>query len=122
MSSGVCRAVTYGCAASARLWPVRIRPPTQRQRHMNFGKLDRRNLIKQGSLLAGMPFLPFLRECSPGGGRGGYGPIVERDGALLYLPQGFEYVAFSPVGARMSDGHRVPGAHDGMRAFSVPGK
>jgi secreted PhoX family phosphatase len=89
---------------------------------MNFGKLGRRDLIKQGSLLAGVPFLPFLRECSPGGGRGGYGPLIEHDDALLYLPADFEYVAFSPIGARMSDGNRVPGAHDGMRAFSVPGK
>ena len=27
------------------------------------------------------------------------------------------YVAFSPTGAKMSDGLRVPGAHDGMRSF-----
>lgn len=88
--------------------------------------ITRRSLLTHGSLLAGTPFLPFLRECSPssggtGGDLGDYGPLVERAGALIHLPQGFEYVAFSPTGDRMSDGRRVPGAHDGMRAFSVDG-
>lgn len=89
---------------------------------MKLDALNRRDLLKNGSLLAGVPFLPFLRECSDGGGRGGYGPPIEREGALLYLPAGFSYVAFSATGSKMSDGHRVPGAHDGMRSFTVPGK
>lgn len=89
---------------------------------MNFDKLKRRDLLKHGSLLAGVPFIPFLRECSPGGGSGGYGPLIEKPNALLYLPAGFSYVALSPTGAKMSDGNRVPAAHDGMRSFSVPGK
>lgn len=85
-------------------------------------KLSRRALLKNGSLLAGVPFVPFLRECSPGGARGGYGPIVEKPGALIHLPVGFSYVALSPTGSKMSDGLRVPAAHDGMRSFTVPGK
>lgn len=89
---------------------------------MKLDRLKRRDLLKHGSLLAGVPFLPFLRECSPGGAAGGYGPLIERRDALLYLPAGFSYVAFSPAGARMSDGNRVPAAHDGMRSFAVPGK
>jgi secreted PhoX family phosphatase len=89
---------------------------------MTFDQLSRRNLLKNGSLLAGVPFLPFLRECSPGGGAGGYGPLIERENALLYLPAGFSYVAFSPTGEKMSDGRLVPAAHDGMRSFSVAGR
>lgn len=93
---------------------------------MNLPKISRRFALKQGSLLAGAPFLPFFRDCPLPAGvarqLGGYGPLVERERALIHLPKGFEYVAFSPTGAQMSDGNRVPGAHDGMRAFSVPGK
>jgi hypothetical protein len=63
---------------------------------MTFGQLNRRDLLKNGSLLAGVPFIPFLKECSPGGARGGYGPIVEKKDALIYLPAGFGYAAFSP--------------------------
>lgn len=99
---------------------------------MNLPKINRRSLLQHGSLLAGAPFLTFFGELStaeaggrhgPGhGARGGYGPLVERRKSLIHLPEGFRYYAFSPKGARMSDGLRVPGAHDGMRAFSLPGK
>ena len=40
---------------------------------------------------------------------------------LLELPPGFTYRAFSITGQTMSDGSPVPGAHDGMAAFSGPG-
>jgi secreted PhoX family phosphatase len=97
-------------------------------------KMNRRELLKTGSLVAGLPFLPFFtaqadqRVAAYDRGRGkdhgrdrGYGPLIERPKSLLHLPAGFEYYAFSPTGAKMSDGRRVPGAHDGMRAFDMPG-
>ncbi len=36
---------------------------------------------------------------------------------LLDLPEGFSYQVVSRAGEAMSDGLRVPGAHDGMAAF-----
>jgi uncharacterized protein len=39
---------------------------------------------------------------------------------LLELPPGFNYTAISYTGQRMDDGTLVPGAHDGMGAFSGP--
>jgi hypothetical protein len=95
---------------------------------MSIQRMPRRALLKSGSLLAGLPFLPVLNAfpgvaaAAPRRGRSGYGPIVERPRSLLHLPAGFNYYAFSPTGARMSDGNLVPGAHDGMRAFSMPGQ
>jgi secreted PhoX family phosphatase len=55
---------------------------------------------------------------------GGYGELVPtadlRDGvARIALPRGFQYRTFSPAGAVMSDGHRVPLAHDGMGVFNM---
>jgi secreted PhoX family phosphatase len=92
---------------------------------MRTSRFNRRDLLKNGSLLAGAPFLPFLGELQPGGDRSragrGYGPLIERRRSLIHLPAGFRYIAFSPTGALMSDGNRVPGAHDGMRAFELPG-
>ena len=58
-------------------------------------------------------------------GRGGYGPLLPvadaRDGVVrIALPEGFEYRTFSPAGVIMSDGNRVPLAHDGMGVFNRP--
>lgn len=58
-------------------------------------------------------------------GKGGYGPLVSapdlRDGVhRISLPEGFEYCTFSPSGAIMSDGNRVPLALDGMGVFNRP--
>ncbi len=93
---------------------------------MSLKRIQRRNLLKHGGLIAGMPFMPFFRECEfeqrPQPVKAGYGPIIEKKNALLHLPAGFKYYAFSPTGAKMSDGNRVPGAHDGMRAYSLPGE
>src|SRR5688572_18964462 len=57
-------------------------------------------------------------------GEGGYGPLIpaadERDGALrIALPEGFRYRSFSAAGDMMSDGNRVPLAHDGMGVFNI---
>jgi uncharacterized protein len=53
---------------------------------------------------------------------GGYGPLVKKTGALIALPEGFRYVAFSKAGDIMTDGNKIPVWHDGMAAFSVPGQ
>ena len=50
----------------------------------------------------------------------GYGPLIPDPNGLLDLPRGFQYRAFSRTGEPMSDGHPVPGAHDGMAAFAGP--
>ena len=44
-----------------------------------------------------------------------------RQKALLSVPKGFDYWVISPTGQTMTDGHIVPGAHDGMAAFNGPG-
>jgi hypothetical protein len=57
-------------------------------------------------------------------GNGGYGPLYPtpdlRDGvSRISLPEGFSYRSFSLSGSVMSDGHRVPLAHDGMGVFNM---
>lgn len=49
---------------------------------------------------------------------GGWGPLQPDPQGLLELPAGFRYRVFSQEGEMMSDGNRVPGAHDGMGAFA----
>ncbi len=56
----------------------------------------------------------------------GYGPLAPvpdlRDGVpRIALPEGFQYRSFSVAGEIMSDGARVPLAHDGMAVFNVNG-
>lgn len=46
--------------------------------------------------------------------------ISDPDG-FMDLPQGFSYQRLSEVGTIMSDGFRVPAAHDGMGCFAVDG-
>jgi uncharacterized protein len=45
------------------------------------------------------------------------GPLRADPEAILDLPAGFHYEIVSKAGAEMSDGLRVPHAHDGMAAF-----
>lgn len=47
--------------------------------------------------------------------------LVSDPEGFLDLPPGFAYQRLSEVGARMSDGFRVPGAHDGMGCFAMDG-
>jgi uncharacterized repeat protein (TIGR03803 family) len=63
-----------------------------------------------------------LEPSDPNALESGYGPLVEKAGAKVWLPEGFRYVAFGAAGSMMSDGNKTPGAHDGMAAFAVPGK
>jgi uncharacterized protein len=57
-------------------------------------------------------------------GNGGYGPLFPtpdlRDGvSRISLPEGFSYRSFSLAGTTMSDGNKVPLAHDGMGVFNM---
>ena len=52
--------------------------------------------------------------------RAGYGPLKLDPNRILDLPAGFQYRVISRTGETMSDGLRVPGAHDGMAAFAGP--
>jgi uncharacterized protein len=47
--------------------------------------------------------------------------LVADPAGQLDLPPGFSYTAISRTGETMSDGFLVPGKHDGMAAFSIPG-
>jgi secreted PhoX family phosphatase len=47
----------------------------------------------------------------------GYGALIADPAGVLDLPRGFRYRVFSRAGEQLSDGHRVPAAHDGMSAF-----
>lgn len=51
----------------------------------------------------------------------GYGPLLNDPQRILDLPQGFSYTILSRTGDFMNDGLRIPGAPDGMAAFSGPG-
>jgi len=97
-------------------------------------RVERRQFLRGAMAAAGaaaaMPALEGLRllgmngRASAARGNGGYGPLVPapdlRDGVeRIALPEGFEYRTFSPAGGFMSDGNRVPIAHDGMAVFNT---
>jgi uncharacterized protein len=51
-----------------------------------------------------------------------FGPLVTDKAGLLDLPEGFTYKVLSKTGETMADGLLMPGKHDGMAAFAVPGQ
>lgn len=53
-------------------------------------------------------------------GNAGFGSLCPDPDGILDLPEGFRYRVISQAGQRMDDGHRVPGAFDGMGAFQGP--
>jgi secreted PhoX family phosphatase len=102
--------------------------------------IGRRDLFKRGgaltgaSLFSGLTLSQVLAACSddapgtatspsttapPASGAGGYGALVENGD--LFLPEGFRYVKFDTAGMTMSDGNRLPGAHDGTGLFVMSG-
>jgi secreted PhoX family phosphatase len=90
--------------------------------------LARRQFISRAAALgAGFLGLHSLLEGgadeapNPAWSADGYGPLRPDPNKLLDLPDGFSYRVFSRAGETMSDGLIVPGAHDGMAAFSAPG-
>src|SRR5688572_1074339 len=97
-------------------------------------KLQRREFLRTALAAAGgvaaLPALNGLSSVVTNGrvyaaaGQGGYGPLVPaadlRDGGIrMALPEGFQYRSFSVAGDLMSDGNRVPLAHDGMGVFNM---
>jgi secreted PhoX family phosphatase len=94
--------------------------------------IDRRHFLRGAiGAAAALPALQALGLVAVSGrvlaaqGSGGYGPLVPapdlRDGALrIALPEGFQYRSFSVAGEMMSDGNRVPLAHDGMAVYNMP--
>jgi uncharacterized protein len=84
--------------------------------------MDRRKLLQStGTFAALISIAVPLRALFTSGAREddslGYGPLVKDPGGLLDLPAGFRYEVLSRTGELMTDGFRVPGAHDGMAAF-----
>ena len=88
-----------------------------------------RNAMTAAGTVAAMPAMQGLNfigshgRISAAKGFGGYGPLVPtadlRDGVKrIALPEGFTYRTFSVAGELMSDGNRVPLAHDGMGVFN----
>ena len=90
-------------------------------------QLPRRQFLRKAVTAAGaaaaMPAFQGLHLLAAAGrpsapkGNGGYGPLFPtpdlRDGVnRISLPEGFSYRSFSVAGSMMSDGHRVPLAHD----------
>lgn len=87
--------------------------------------ISRRNFLK-GSAKAGGAVtlggsLLYLSACSSG--QMIIRPemnLVKDPAGICDLPEGFSYTVISPYDEVMSDGHRVPGYHDGMGCFAGP--
>jgi len=47
----------------------------------------------------------------------GFGPVLQKPGALVELPKGFAYVVLQRGQDPMSDGHKMPDQPDGMACF-----
>ncbi len=90
-----------------------------------------------GGLMMAGPFSGFASASThtpgtqgvgrPSKRNGGYGPLIETPDQvtgqyLLALPEGFRYWTFNWTGDPMHDGTPLPGAHDGMASFPVPGQ
>ncbi len=75
--------------------------------------LNRRRFLQSLAAAATLP--PGAAACS--GAARGFGALRPDPNQLLDLPDGFEMSIVSSVGTLMSDGLKVPPAHDGMAAF-----
>jgi len=78
--------------------------------------LNRRRFLQCIVAAAAAP--PLLHGCSLPRLRSRYQTLASDPRKLLKLAPGLEYRVISTCGARMSDGLRVPGAHDGMATFA----
>ncbi|MEL7033837.1 MAG: alkaline phosphatase PhoX [Pseudomonadota bacterium] len=85
---------------------------------------SRRHFLRNaGALAAAAPAYATLSACStpvPAPTRDSAALVPDAEG-FLDLPPGFSYQRLSEVGTSMSDGFRVPGAHDGMGCFAMEG-
>lgn len=75
--------------------------------------MDRRRFLQQIALAAASPALSLPSRASDAK----TGPLRTDPDQLLDLPAGYHYNVISRAGDPMSDGLRVPAAHDGMAAF-----
>ncbi len=75
--------------------------------------MDRRRFLQLLAIAASGPALSA--PCRAGDAK--VGPLRTDPNGILDLPQGYHYKTVSRAGEMMSDGLRVPGAHDGMAAF-----
>ncbi|MEM9572080.1 MAG: alkaline phosphatase PhoX [Pseudomonadota bacterium] len=86
---------------------------------------SRRQFLRTaGCLAAAAPAYSTLSGCSTAGETEttvSEVDLVPDNEGFLDLPPGFTYQRFSELGDVMSDGFRVPGAHDGMGCFAMDG-
>lgn len=75
--------------------------------------MDRRRFLQHLAIAAASPALSLT--CRADDAR--VGPLRPDPDRILDLPDGYHYKIVSQVGDVMSDGYRVPTAHDGMAAF-----
>jgi len=76
--------------------------------------MDRRHFLKLLAVAASGPAISTAARASDAK----IGPLRADPDGILDLPDGYHYRIVSKAGDRMSDGLRVPEAHDGMAAFT----
>lgn len=82
---------------------------------------SRRSFFKTAiSLGVATSAYPMLSGCATSQA-GSSAPLIADPNGLLDLPEGFTYTAISRTGETMSDGLKVPAAHDGMACFPMEG-
>jgi hypothetical protein len=85
---------------------------------------SRRHFLRNAwALAAAAPAYATLSACSTAaeGEASATTGLIPDPEEFLDLPPGFSYQRLSEFGTRMSDGFRVPGAHDGMGCFAMDG-
>ena len=75
--------------------------------------MDRRLFLQTLAVVASAPVLPWPARTADAS----VGPLLPDPERILDLPEGYSYNIVSRAGDLMSDGLRVPRAHDGMAAF-----
>lgn len=76
--------------------------------------MDRRRFLQSIAIAAASPAIALSSRAD----ETLVGPLRTDPGGLLDLPSGYSYRIVSRAGVLMSDGLRVPEAHDGMAAFA----
>lgn len=74
--------------------------------------MDRRRFLQSLAAAAAVPGLGAQSRAAANSRQ-----LKADPGRIIQLPPGFSYEVVSRKGARMNDGFRVPGRHDGMAAF-----
>ena len=81
-------------------------------------KISRRGLLRNSVTgAAGFVGLRAAFENRAYAAQAGFGDLPPDPDGMLDLPRGFKYRIFSTTGETMTDGNKVPGAHDGMAVF-----